>query len=386
MPIVERFGPALGARGWVGMRHELAKNEALAETYLEENYFSDGDLKLNSKNILEDYAAGIWDPYGKPIDRTPDYFLWARSSAVNRTDAVVRTTAVTGGRAIRGSVAGQSTVAGSAEVEMTEQDHFLFYAVLGQAKRQTIKPRTETEPGIYRWLFKGEEENRLPWFNYWQHVDRFCLFTDLCRLNTLTLTCAAGEQLTASLDVMGRRQEVIGREDVSWDTPEGSFFHWQQAGIEAIIAGVGENLVRCNSFEVSITNNLVGDKFYLGSGRLVADIPVLARGVTFSTEYEFTDDRLYTAMFEKRPGTLEHLKISFIIEEGVKELHLYFPKVTVDTAPPELAGPDILTCSISAVAESATWTRPYSPFTGETFDIGIEVINQVHRLGGHGAS
>jgi len=63
MPIVERFGPALGARGWVGMRHELAKNEALAETYLEENYFSDGDLKLNSKNILEDYAAGIWDPY-----------------------------------------------------------------------------------------------------------------------------------------------------------------------------------------------------------------------------------------------------------------------------------------------------------------------------------
>jgi hypothetical protein len=368
------------------MRHECHKDEKVAETYMGE-WFSDGDLGLDSTHILEDYAGEIWDPTtGKPkADIIPKYFLWARSSAVNRTDTVVRTTAVTGGRAIRGSVAGQSSVAGSAEVEMTEQDHFLFYAVLGQARRETITEPTPYEPGVYRWLFKGEEENRLPWFNYWQHVDRFCLFTDLCRLNTLTITCAAGEQLTASLDVMGRKQEVIGREDVSWTTPEGAFFHWQQAGIEAIIAGVGENLVRCNSFEVSITNNLVGDKFYLGSGRLVADIPVLARGVTFSTEYEFTDDRLYTAMFEKRPGTLEHLKISFIIEEN-KQLHLYFPKVTVDTAPPELAGPDILTCSISAVAESATWTRPYSPFTGETFDIGIEVINQVSTLGDHGAS
>jgi hypothetical protein len=383
MPIVKRFGPALGARGFAALHHELVADEKKSEADLGTGYwFSDGDLGLDSTQLLEDYVKKTPELWGEEgaTPRSPDYFLWARSAAVNRTDTVMRTTAVTGGRAVRGSVAGQSAVSGSIEVEMTDQDHFLIYAVLGRAKRETVKE------GVYRWLFMGEEENRLPWFNFWQHVDRFCLYNDLCRLNTLTITCAAGEQLTASLDVVGRKQAIAPKEP-TWTTPSDfSFLHWQHAGIEAEIEGVGQNLVRCNSFETSITNNLVADKYYLGSKEFVADIPVLARGVTFSAEYEFTDDRLYKAMTESRPGTLRHLKISFVAKEGEREIHFYFPKVTIDTAPPELAGPDILTCSISAVAESATWTKEYSPFINETFDIGIEVINKISRLGGHGAS
>jgi len=185
------------------------------------------------------------------------------------------------------------------------------------------------------------------------------------------MSCAPNEILTMTCDIIARNQERRPDDptphEPSFDT---NFFVWSEAKLlelddedfhspSGIVLDSAWNderkrIANVNSIEISIANNLVGEKFYLGSGKLVDKIPVLLRNVTVSFEYEFEDYSMYEKIVA---GTeLKNLTLCFKKVTGAA-LPYYFqvrmPKVTIDEGPPELAGPEILTQSISATAERA---------------------------------
>jgi len=315
-----------------------------------------------------------------------------RSESVNRTDTRIRTTAVgPGDRSVWKSVGGTATVSGSFECEFAPKMGQLLKWTLGPDTTADPYPTTGTPPTDWKvHTFGGEnidQTGELSFFAMRVKVhDELIKLNTGCRMNTLTITCAPNEILTMTCDIIARKQENIATAGVTESDYDTNYFVWSEGKIFYDVgddtfdsaSGIYKNfdsdtgrLLNINSFEVSIANNLVGEKFYLGSGKFVDKIPVLLRNVTVSFEYEFEKSTLYDKIINGE----EIQNLTIIFRKKTNETCDYYfqirlPRVSIDEGPPELAGPEILTQSISATAE-----RGNTVATGK-YEIEIRLQNK----------
>lgn len=355
--------------------------------------------------------------WAENLSTISDYFH-VRSESINRTDSRIRSDALTALRTVRPSVTGNTTVAGSFESEVVSDNiGWLFkWCLANKNVTSFVKKTSPTEqeamvaqtgmctipivagkvfdhiittnsaykiPGQvaeypYYIIDNLDQKGDINSFRVVVGVSEFEKLNTGCKLNSLGLSFGVNEIITASVDTISKDQFRLAANSHTPTLSALDPYVWKQAELWASfykgtipidysnpINWEKKKFGHINSFEFTVNNNLVGEKWYLGSGRTIDKIPLLRRDITASMEYEFNSPDLdpYEVYKYYTDGhALRNLTIKVIGQEIVdavnyyNELEIILSQFSIDEASPELSGPEILTQSISGVVEPSNST------------------------------
>lgn len=182
-----------------------------------------------------------------------------------------------------------------------------------------------------------------------------------CRINSLTIEAAEGEELKMNMDINARlvdsitdlyRQKSVSPADYisrAGQTDNDKLFNWNagtanQAPFffsEGTFSAFGEQFLKVNSVSITINNNLM-DKRYMGGHRDMKEGIPAQRSYEISFEAVVTDDQLFNEMLNETENvdTAAGNMVEFVFTKGdtSEQITLKFKNYFLDTT--EITIPD----------------------------------------------
>lgn len=216
---------------------------------------------------------------------TPTFFTYYANDDIGlEPENITPSAQIGGGRDVVDQYPGPMKVAGG--MELDPRPNFValpFLAVLGDSTPATV------ESGVYTHTIVPT--NEIPWLSAQKKVsDTYAVFnyTDL-KVNSLTLSCEAGQQLSMSLDILGMTESGnAAAETAAYETTE--VFMWHSGSIE-----IEGSEICVKSVNLEIANNLDDSDYRICSsyGRGLGDLAEGARTVNATVAIRPTDWDLY---------------------------------------------------------------------------------------------
>jgi len=198
----------------------------------------------------------------------------------------------------------------------------ILLAVLGSV--ETSQPDPDNAPNVYKHTFTPADS--LP--SYTVHVVSEVTGRKFlgCVARRLELTCAAGELLGASLDVVGKEEAALTPGSPTFSTLP--FFSFADIS-DFLVGGVD---VSVRAFALRVENDLVDDWYVLGDRKL-PEIPVRGLTVEGSFDLKFSDRTHLDRFLNAEETKLKCIFTGPEIEGDYwNELRIYLPRIVYTAA------------------------------------------------------
>jgi hypothetical protein len=290
------------------------------------------------------------------------------------------------------------------------------FEIFDTAGFQELNIASDGRPDNITYVFKELNTDQLPSFSLEQSIskDPATLTTDAtssadestsftriargCRINSLTIEAAEGEELKMNMDInarlvdsitdlyrdasispvtyVARANQNVNADLFNWSagTEHGSPFFFSQGSFEAF----GQQFLKVNSVSIAINNNLM-DKRYMGGHRDMKEGIPAQRTYEISFEAVVTDDQLFKEMLNETEVAASSSRVRFVFEkpDTSEKITLNFEDYFLDTT--EITIPD----DKGPVSFSST-IKPRSLSTVNTAGnsaVGCEVITDFVLMG-----
>jgi hypothetical protein len=154
-----------------------------------------------------------------------------------------------------------------------------------------------------------------------------------CKINTLDLSVAVGEMLSAEFGVIGTTAETIGTVTAASYASSLELLHF--AGAAITVAGTA---YPCKDFSLSVNNGLTGDRYVLGSQIAQQPIASSLAEVTGSLTAEFVDATAYNRVLNATHAAV----VATFTDSTGDSITVTVPVARFDGDTPSVGGPDIL--------------------------------------------
>jgi len=195
-----------------------------------------------------------------------------------------------------------------------------------------------------------------------------------CRVNTWSIAATPTGIITSTFAIMGREEEIVDMAVPQYaERPE---VNDPFSGFNGGVTIDGETQCILN-FDMSLTNNLNGDKFCMGD-RYRNSLPEGRREITGNISMELTDLIFYNKFLH---GTSAIFTIEFdLLGDGTETMKIILPRIEFNGTTPTAGGNEALTQPLPYVGmweespADSLLVKGASTVTPNGFDIAIEIV------------
>jgi hypothetical protein len=165
-----------------------------------------------------------------------------------------------------------------------------------------------------------------------------CLLYNGCKVNQIKMTLGGDNELTATLSILGGK-ETSGT--VAYDATPASLPFARFGNFQGSVKEGGSDIAYLSQVELTISGNLNGDQYCIGSQGFRSDLPEGLLGVSGSVTALFKD----AALLDKAiSGTESSLELA--LTGGAHSLTIAIPELVYERQTPGISGPQGITIQL----------------------------------------